>query len=37
MLKKDKMVVCGAPGCENRADKNSKKTTLISTMIMLKW
>ena len=23
MLKKDKLVSCGAPGCTNRADKNS--------------
>ena len=35
-LQKDKMVSCGAPWCENRADKNSKKTTLITTIIMLK-
>ena len=30
------MVSCGAPGCANRADKNSKKTILITTIIMLK-
>ena len=35
-LKKDKMVSCGARGCANGADKNSKKTTLIAT-IMLIW
>ena len=33
MLKKDKMVSCGAPGCTNRADKNSSKMTV--TIIIL--
>ena len=30
MLKKDKMVCCGAPGCTNWADKNSNIITLVS-------
>ena len=33
--KKDKMDSCGAPRCTNRADKNSNKITLVTTMIIL--
>ena len=29
------MVNCGAPGWSNRADKNSKKITLVTIIVML--
>ena len=29
------MVNCGAPGCTNRADKNSNIITLVTIIIML--
>ena len=34
-LKKDKMIICGGPGCINRADKNSNITLLATIIIML--
>ena len=41
MLKKDKMVSCEAPGCTNRADKNSNIITLVSyndnVFIIISW
>ena len=36
MLKKDKMVSCGAPGYTNRADNNSNIITLVTITIMLR-
>ena len=30
MLKKDKIVICGAPGCGNLEDRNSNKITLVN-------
>ena len=35
MIKKDKMLSCGAAVCTNQADKNSKTITLITIIIML--
>ena len=35
MLKKDKMVICGASGCTNRADKNSNIITLVTLIIVV--
>ena len=36
MLRKYKMVNCGAPGCTNQADKSSNIITLVTiTIIML--
>ena len=37
MLKKDKIVNCGAPECTSRADKNSNIITLVTIIIMLLW
>ena len=35
MLKKDKMVSWGGPGCTNRAEKNSDIITLVAIIILL--
>ena len=35
VLKKDDMVSSGAPGCTNRADKNSNIIRLVTIIIML--
>ena len=32
--KRGKMVSCGAPGCTNRANKNSKIITLVTVIMM---
>ena len=35
MLEKDEMVSCGAPGCTNRADKNSNVILILVTIIIM--
>ena len=35
MLKKDKMVICRATGCTNRADKNSNIIILVTIIIIM--